>query len=227
MTSPIWRNNTSKLSTENIVRAVLKYFPCAWTICALAVYCLITFPQNNPDWKLFVTKTSIYYPRFYSAQNCGTQFRPAVTKKKASISVTRSGYPRGVTVCSPPTKKSTGRDLPTPALHSDQGREANPMRFQFCSSSALLALHAAQGNKEGREHHSLIKMAKTQTRAGVDVLISEQKCFTHLSLFSARELSSLLHYETIATEIRPTFKRDFRHSSFPNTHFFFREDTDW
>lgn len=183
MTSPVWHNNTSKLSTENIVRGVLKYFPCAWTICALAVYCLITFPQNNPDRKLFVTKTAIYYPSFYSAQNCGTQFGPAVTKKKASISVTRSGYPRGVTVCSPPTKKSTGRDLPTPALHSDQGREANPIRFRFCSSSALLALCAAQDNKEGREHHSLIKMAKTQTDAQGSTFSSVSRSILPVSLF--------------------------------------------
>lgn len=109
MNSPVWHNNASKLSIENIMTVVLKYFPCAWAICALAAYCLITYHKTiwagNSFWQRLP-----FIIHSYSAQHSGVQFISVITKTKASTVYHRAGV-QEIAACSPSATKDARKNL--------------------------------------------------------------------------------------------------------------------
>lgn len=115
------------------------------------------------------------------------------------------------------------RDLLAFAVHSDQSRETNHARFHLCLNSAPLAPSAVQDNKEGREHRSVINMAKTQTyvQRSTSSSVCRNSSFYPALSFLCLHLCSSLHYKMVAAEIRPSSKRCFRHGVSPNTYFLF------
>lgn len=116
MNSPVWHNNASKLSTESIMTVVLKYFPCAWAICALAAYCLIIYHKTiwtgNSFWQRL--PFIIQWP----AQRCSIYISNNHNK---SIQFLTQSCVQEIAVCSPSATKEGQKNLPLVLLQHHMG----------------------------------------------------------------------------------------------------------